>query len=174
MVDCNVVVDRSSDVEPATGAMSVEPDDPTVGIGDGATGRATYQRSGVLDSAVHLTATRTVEGKIDRRHHPVRDARAVTTAAEGEDDVAGVGRRLLGPGRRRDRTGVDVEHDQVAVFVGADDSALLGAAVGEGDQRRAIAQVVGIGQHLAGGDHDAAAATVLTDGDERRPELGEH
>ena len=70
-----------------------------------------------------------------------------------------------------DRCGVDLEHDEIAVLVGAGDGALLGAAVGERDERGAVAQVVGVGQHLAGSDDDAAATTVLADGHERAAEL---
>ena len=87
------------------------------------------------------------------------------TATESKDHVAGAG-SLLGPRRRRDVAGVDLEHDQIAILVGACHRALLGAAVGERDQRGAVAEVVGVGQHLAGGDHDAAASPVLADGDE--------
>ena len=39
------------------------------------------------------------------------------------------------------------------------------AAVGEGDLGRAVAKVVGAGQDLTGGDHDARTAAVAADGD---------
>ena len=73
----------------------------------------------------------------------------------------------------RDGLRVDVEHHQVAVVVDAGHRALLGAAVGEGDQRGAIAQVVGVGQHLVGADHHAGAAAVLADADQCAAHLGD-
>ena len=97
----------------------------------------------------------------------------MTAAAEGEDDVAGF-RQLVGPRGRGDRTGVDFEHDEVAVLVRAGDGTLLGASVRERHQRRAVAKVVGIGQDLAGSDHHAAAAAVAADGDDGAAQLGEH
>ena len=93
---------------------------------------------------------------------------ALTTAAQREDHIAGLGHPLR-PGRGDDGGGVDVEYDEIAVFVGAGDRALLGPAIGERHQRGAVAEVVGIGQHLAGGDHQAAATTVLADGDDGVP-----
>ena len=87
------------------------------------------ERCRVLDAAVHLTATRPIERQVDRRHHAERDTRPVTTSAEGEDDIAGLG-QLLGPGRWCDRSGVDLEHDEIAVFVGAGHRTLLGTSVG--------------------------------------------
>ena len=67
---------------------------------------------------------------------------------------------------RRDRRSVDVEHHEIAIVVDAGDRTLFGATIGEGDQRGAITKVVGVREHLAGGDHHAAAAPVLADADE--------
>ena len=54
--------------------------------------------------------------------------------------------------------GVDREHDEVAVGVDAGDLGLHGAAVGEGHLGGAVAQVVGVGEHEALADDDAAPA----------------
>ena len=69
-----------------------------------------------------------------------------------------------------DCTGVDFEHDEVAVLVGTGDGSLLGPSIREGHQRGAVAKVVGVGHDLAGTDHDAAAAAVAADGDDRAAE----
>jgi hypothetical protein len=74
----------------------------------------------------------------------------------------------IGVGRPLDRRHggcVDGQHGQVAVAVDPDDLALGLAAVGEGDLGGAVAEVVGAGQDVAGGDDDARASAVATDGD---------
>ena len=54
-------------------------------------------------------------------------------------------------------------------IVDAGGAGLDGTAVGEGDLRRAVAQVVGVGDDEAVGDHDAApSAAVASDAHDRR------
>ena len=72
-------------------------------------------------------------------------------------------------GRTGRVAGVDLEHDEVAVGVDRRHAALLGAAVGEGHLGGAVAEVVGVGEHVAVGHDDAAAAAGrAADADDRR------
>ena len=64
---------------------------------------------------------------------------------------------VVGPRQGGRAGGVDLEHDEVAVGVDGGDAALLGATVGEGHLGGAVAEVVGVGEHVAVGHDDAAA-----------------
>ena len=87
-----------------------------------------------------------------------------------EHDIAGLN-GLCRPFERGDRARVDGEHREVALLVDTDDGGLLDAAVGEGHRGGGVAQVVGVRQHLAGGDHDAGAPTVSSDRNHGRTDL---
>ena len=75
---------------------------------------------------------------------------------------------MSGPRQGRRVAGVDRQYDEVGVGIDAGGPALHRPAVGEGDEGRAIAQVVGVGQHQPFANHDAAAApAVPPDADDR-------
>ena len=63
---------------------------------------------------------------------------------------------------------VDVDDREIAVAVIAGDRPDEPATVGEGDRHLVAAQVVGVGQDLAGGDHDAGSAGAAADPDDGR------
>ncbi len=107
------------------------------------------------------------EPGLGRRDLAPRGAAAVAAGGHGDDDVAGV-HRVVGPGEHGDVAGVDVEDDEVAVDVAADDRALRRAIVGEAHLGRLVAEVVGIGQHPSRCDHEPAAPPVAPDADHGR------
>jgi hypothetical protein len=96
----------------------------------------------------------------------------MAAAAQGEHGVAGLGSGG-GPGWGGHGCGVGVEHGEVAVGVDPRDRTLDGAAVGERHGGGAVAEVVGVGEHLARGDHEAGAPAVLADGHEGGAGSGE-
>ena len=154
---------RTGDGEAVAEAQRVEGDDAALSIGQRASCGAAGQGRGVLEAARDTAAARAPERAIRAADQAERDPQAVA-AGDGEHGLAqagGVGRPLDG-GRS---AGGDLEHDQVAVGIDAPHGRLLGAAIGEGDRGRAITEVVGTGQDLAGGDHDAGAPMIPPDGD---------
>jgi hypothetical protein len=62
--------------------------------------------------------------------------------------------------------GVDLHDGEIAVAVDARDRAAGPAAISEGDGHLIAAQVVGVGQDRALGDHDAGAARAAADPDD--------
>ena len=107
-----------------------------------------------------------------RPRGPRRNAVDAADEPDGDPGAAGggAGQRVdqpagLGVGLRPRHGGhvggVHLEDDEVAVDVHGRDGGLVAAPVGEGDLGGAVAQVVGVGEHGARGDDDAAAPAAL-------------
>ena len=161
------LVGGAGEVEAVLEAVGVDADDAAGAVEHRRPGRARPARRGVLDGADDRPPARAAEPGLGRRHLAPRRPAPVATGGDGDDDVAGLD-RLVGPGSGGDVAGVDVEHDEVAVDVAADDRPLHGPPVGEAHLGGLVAQVVGVGQHPARGDDEAAAPPVAADGDDRR------
>ena len=124
----------------------------------------------MLDAAADPAAARAAELPVDAADDAERHTQAVTAAGGGEHDRR---RRPVcssdhstGGGARR----VHGEHGEIAVGVDAEHLGLGRAPVGEGDLRRAVTQVVGVGQDLPVGDDHPGAPAITPDGDGRRPD----
>ena len=144
--------------------MGVDADDASGGVDERAARRPAGQRRRVLDAALDAPAPRATERPAPSRHEARRDAIAPGALHDGEDGLADPG-FVVGPRRRGDVAGVDVEHDDVVVGIGADEAALVGPSVGEGHLGRAVAQVVGVGEHPVRRDDEPGAPAVPADGD---------
>ena len=160
------VIDGAGEVEAVLQTMGVDADDPPGAIEHGRAGRAGGARRGVLDGSGDGASTRPAEAGLGRRDLAPRDPAPVAAGGDGDDDIAGVD-GFVGPWQGGSVARVDVEHDEIAVDVGADDSALRGAIVGEAHLGRLVAEVVGVGEHAAGGDHEPTAPAVAPDADDR-------
>ena len=122
----------------------------------------------MLDAAVDLATTGPAERPGHGRHETERHAGAATVAGPGAEDRGPDAERLtVAPLEGRRGGGVDVDDREVAVAVPAGNGAAEAATVGERDGDLVTAQVVGIGQDLAGGDDDAGAARAAADPDDR-------
>jgi hypothetical protein len=85
---------------------------------------------------------------------------AVGDAGHGEHGSAELD-VAVAPFEYRGRAGIHGQNYEVGVDVDTLRSALQGATVGEGDQGRDTAKVVGVGQDQAVADHDAATAPAV-------------
>ena len=83
-----------------------------------------------------------------------------------EDGTADAERGAVGPVERGGTGRVDVDDREVAVAVPAGNGPARATAVSERDGDFVATQVVGVGQDLARGDHDAGATRAPADADD--------
>ena len=152
-------IGRDGLVEGASETVGVDPEELPLTVDDRSTRGSGQQGSGVLDRAGHPTPARATERAPDARDVAHGDAQPIPgRVADGHHRRAD---RQCGPVAPRDRrrvAGVDPDHRQVAVAIGAEDLALGLAAIGEEHMHLVAVEVVCVGEDLAGLDHDAGPA----------------
>ena len=125
----------------------------------------------MLEGQGDRAATRASERAGRLAHGAERDPHAGTVASRSDHERAETG-GAIGPFERRGVTRVDVEDHEVVARIGPDHLGLLDAAVVERDLHRAVSQVVGVGEDLAGCDDDTGAAVVAPHRHGRRSDQG--
>ena len=121
----------------------------------------------MLEAALDAPATRAAERPRHGRDEPERDASLATMRGRcAEDRGPDDGRRGRAPLERLGAGGIDGHDCEVAIAIDAGDDAALATTVDEAHGDLVTAQVVGIGQDDAIGDHDARTAGAAADADD--------
>ena len=163
----SAVVGRERQVEALADPVRVEADQPAVGIDQRAAGRAGREGRGVLDAAGDPPAAGPRNARATAETRPNVTRVPPPWLAPAPKTAVPTARAAPSPHSSGGRAGgVDVDDREVAVAVPAGDRAARLPAVGERDGDLVAAQVVGVGQDLAGGDDDAGAAGAAADPDD--------
>jgi hypothetical protein len=160
------IVGRASEVEAVADTMGVDPHDLSGSIYQRTSGCPTGHGRRVFQAAGDEPSPRPAERYFRCTDKAERDPSHATTATDAEHDAA----RALGstPSKRRSTGGFDVEYDQIAVGVDADDPALDMSSIGERHQGCSVTKVVSVGHDAIRACNESAAAPSPTNGDNAR------
>ena len=162
------LIRRDRKVEPFAQTVSVQAQQPSLGVDYRAAGRARQQRGDVLDASGDTAASRPPETPLHTGHETKRHAQpASSRIRQGEDWSADARRGVAPPLDGWQIAGLDPNDGEVSVDVMAQDSTSCSVPIGERDGDLVGPHVVRIGQYLILGDHDARSdAPALSNPDD--------